>query len=556
LGGGGNFGHRKANFIGVQLGPNDPELETALEVLHLLASVPEDKLCGEFPYDDIFEVEIYKSLDIRYIESWEWQAFAAFILRNWFSRIWVVQETWAAKNLIVFVASHTILWASIIAAIRTMKESRLDELLNQQVEKTVNGDATTTRYIGNSISNLAIFDDVIRGQKELDLERLLASSRQFNATMPEDRVFAVRGMWNPGPRVKEKTDVEWLSKEVGMKVEDAYTKASVVSMREQGDVNLLSLVEDYSTRKLKNLPSWVPDYSVRPVMHPLQGIPRPDEDSQRWNASQGLDWDQLDDEAGKGGKLKVEGFHFDSIVEYAATEVEITDNHSMHTVLQLFQKALDICPNHDSRETCREEFWRALIKDTFRYKEAGPEALEAFPLLFTYHLWQMKDVMKTMQTPFFDTDTDPDYVTASRGKVSDLENIHAITQSLILDLSSRDSTSVVSSWEEMENIIELGEKLPKSMDIMIEQIAASFRSAYVGRRMFRTKENHLGIAAESIEADDQIWILPGAAAPMVLRKVDDENWKLVGEAYVYGIMNGELVHKIGDGYEMESLTLI
>jgi hypothetical protein len=530
-----------------------------MEVLYLLASIPKEKLVGNFP-SDIFDKDIYKLLDVRYIESMEWQAFAAFLLRGWFTRIWVVQETWAARNIVVFIANHTIPWASITAAIRVLKATKLDELLNKEVEIIVNGVAPTTRYVGNKISNLAIFEDIIQGQEELDLERLLTSSRYFNATNLEDKVFAVRGMWNPRLKLQGKTAKEWLPQELGMKVEKAYIMASVVSMREMGDINLLSHVEDRSTRMLQGLPSWVPDYSVTPVMTPLQGIPRPDEEDRRWHASEGLEWTAPSDDAGKDGKWEVNGFHFDTIIDRAATEVEITDNHSMHTVLELFRKALDYCVNHASREETREEFWRALIKDTFRGKPAGAEALEAFPLLFTAHLWQLKEVMKTMQTPFHENENDSDseieidYLTVGRRTLSDLEIAHSRTESLILDLSSRERMSVVSSWETMEHMIERGEELSENVELGL--IVDSFHSAYVGRRMFRTAENHLGIAAESIESGDQIWILSGASVPMLLRKAGDGNWKLVGEAYVYGVMNGELVTNRGTDCPLSSLVLV
>jgi hypothetical protein len=466
----------------------------------------------------------------------------------------------------VFIANHTISWASITAAIRVLKATELDKLLNAKVEEIVHGTTLTTRYIGNAISNLGIFEDIIQGRNELSLESLLAYSRYFNATMPEDRVFAVRGMWNPKERVRNKTAVEWLPKEVGMKVEKAYTIASVVSMREMRDINLLSLVEDRSTRKLEGLPSWVPDYSVTPVMSPLQGIPRPDEEDRWWNASDGLEWVDLSDEAGKDGKLEVNGFYFDTIIDRAANDQEITDNHSMHTVLELFRRALDACPNHVSREETREEFWRALIKDTYRDKKADPEALKAFPLLFTNYLWELKDLMKTMQTPFHENEDDSnsdsdseielDYLNKGRRTLSDLEIAHSKTQSLILDLSSRDRISVISSWETMEQTIELGDDLSKAVTNQMEEMKSSFDSAYVGRRMFRTEGNHLGIAAESLESGDQIWILSGAAVPMIIRKAGDGNWKFVGEAYIYGIMNGELVSKRGADLPLSRLVLV
>jgi hypothetical protein len=59
------------------------------------------------------------------------------------------------------------------------------------------------------------------------------------------------------------------------------------------------------------------------------------------------------------------------------------------------------------------------------------------------------------------------------------------------------------------------------------------------RRAFVTKRGYLGIGPVHLEPGDSIVILLGAAVPFVLRNVDEEKYKLVGEAYVHGVMDGE-----------------
>ncbi|KAE9362995.1 hypothetical protein N431DRAFT_299754, partial [Stipitochalara longipes BDJ] len=59
------------------------------------------------------------------------------------------------------------------------------------------------------------------------------------------------------------------------------------------------------------------------------------------------------------------------------------------------------------------------------------------------------------------------------------------------------------------------------------------------RRMFTTEKGYIGMGTYSIQTGDQIWILKGANVPMVRRKWERENFILVGEAYVHGVMHGE-----------------
>jgi hypothetical protein len=62
------------------------------------------------------------------------------------------------------------------------------------------------------------------------------------------------------------------------------------------------------------------------------------------------------------------------------------------------------------------------------------------------------------------------------------------------------------------------------------------------RRFFITEKGYLGLGPNKIETGDQVCILFGGKTPFILRKVE-EHYKLIGEAYIHGIMNGEIVQQ-------------
>jgi hypothetical protein len=65
--------------------------------------------------------------------------------------------------------------------------------------------------------------------------------------------------------------------------------------------------------------------------------------------------------------------------------------------------------------------------------------------------------------------------------------------------------------------------------------------ASVGRAMFVSSKGFIGLAPWNAEQGDVISVLFGGCTPYILRKVPGkEQYTLVGEAYVYGIMGGEL----------------
>lgn len=60
------------------------------------------------------------------------------------------------------------------------------------------------------------------------------------------------------------------------------------------------------------------------------------------------------------------------------------------------------------------------------------------------------------------------------------------------------------------------------------------------RALFVTKRGYIGLGPWNAESGDSVCVLYGGATPFLLRKaVDSDTFTLVGECYVYGIMNGE-----------------
>ncbi|KAK0702806.1 heterokaryon incompatibility protein-domain-containing protein [Lasiosphaeris hirsuta] len=64
-----------------------------------------------------------------------------------------------------------------------------------------------------------------------------------------------------------------------------------------------------------------------------------------------------------------------------------------------------------------------------------------------------------------------------------------------------------------------------------------------GRAIFRTEKHYLGNGPRSVIPGDQVWVLAGAVVPIVLRRRGNGRFTLVGEAFVHGIMKGEIFEK-------------
>ena len=81
----------------------------------------------------------------------------------------------------------------------------------------------------------------------------------------------------------------------------------------------------------------------------------------------------------------------------------------------------------------------------------------------------------------------------------------------------------------------------------------------VRRRLATTERGYVGMVLEAVKRDDVIAVLLGCSMPMVLRRSEkagenpgDVRWKVVGECYLHGIMDGEAM---GWGIEPRDIVL-
>ena len=84
------------------------------------------------------------------------------------------------------------------------------------------------------------------------------------------------------------------------------------------------------------------------------------------------------------------------------------------------------------------------------------------------------------------------------------------------------------------------------------QMQIVIRSAYTMRRYFKTDTKYMGLTAYGAMPGDEVFVLLGSSTPFALRPLgeaaveglgDRPCYTVIGECYVHGIMDGELVKK-------------
>ncbi len=75
------------------------------------------------------------------------------------------------------------------------------------------------------------------------------------------------------------------------------------------------------------------------------------------------------------------------------------------------------------------------------------------------------------------------------------------------------------------------------------------------KSFFVTKSGYMGLGPGLIQNGDKVYVLFGCQHPLLLRK-DGNNYLLVGDAYIYGMMRGEMIAKLEAGKFTEQEFMI
>jgi hypothetical protein len=71
------------------------------------------------------------------------------------------------------------------------------------------------------------------------------------------------------------------------------------------------------------------------------------------------------------------------------------------------------------------------------------------------------------------------------------------------------------------------------------ELVASRADYIASRRMIRSRKAYIGLAPNPTKAGDYIALVKGGRVPLVLRPKGND-WELIGDAYVHGIIYGEV----------------
>lgn len=494
---------------------------------------------------NMFDPKLLGSLAID-SATWlkRWHSYGRFYHRQrWFRRAWILQEVAVANEIVVRCAYAELNWKVMYTLAfhacyttawwRYSVGSGPGSLPTTSPEPDligVNYFRQLSRSVGNEQSpwGNAIVVASPRDTWTCAVQRLLVAQLPCNATNPLDKIYSLLGVASRLLPVGEK--LPWLV-DYRKPVEEVYSSFTKVLLLDLPLLDNLSLVEDRNSRKLHNLPSWCPDYSIAQGNWSFLFLSR---GTNIFNCCRDMN-SARQTRFISGSTLTVNGKKIDQVETSAMGFFDMTAKYAIDQYLELGLKLVK--SGSRTAQEALEILWRTMIADTsaepptFKPCHPAPESIAPCFTAWVYHQCLItylafvagsgrdgKAYLDRLQDLFDAYDND-----------SLLPNVMALLERA-KDLQATESDPLSNSIAWMSGHAMKYQKLLRNQR---------------KHRVFTTHEHRLGIGAYSIEKGDEVWLLRGGLLPFILRwKIADSAYVLIGESYVHGVMHGEALEEL------------
>jgi hypothetical protein len=418
--------------------------------------------------------------------SEEWSALVKLFQRPWFQRIWAIQEAVMARQATVACGSLTVGWDLIVQVARAVRKNGV--MGAYEIEGHAPG-LYSAVVIGNL--RLARERQPIESWKLLNLLRL---TRNYQATDLRDKIFALIGII---------TDIDevGLGVDYSKSIEKVYGALAIHSLVVQKTLVGLSNAGVCSSPGIPKLPSWVPDWSHN--------------NDRRFNLATGERFRAAGDSqptlsiSADEKILVIRGFVVDTLTHVSIGHRKVDDINCNATLkTEQAKKCLTLkrsMENGDAMlksafrfpegQTCDDALWRTLCCDL---TPLGKRLTEDYRIGYQYfRMW-----------------------------------IDATGEDGIIDPAKLDKDFIGKN---------IAETMPYLHGAQIFSI---------GRCLCVTAGGYMGRVPYGSAVGDVICILLGGNVPFVIRECGEGCFRLIGECYIHGIMDGEAMKQQG----IESLS--
>ena len=502
--------YAQATLVTIWLGPERDNSARALDFIGQMSRVSrelegwvKDTSSDVWARDSSMFLRYLKNRLLSRQDSPDWLALHKLLQRAWWKRMWIVQETVAARRIIFFCGSQSL---------NPQDLSRFLDVLSKcavmYMPLLFDTEGIVLEYDTFSLTRAYLQPTT---WKKISLLQALYRTGMSLSTDPRDKVFAVLNLAYDAKIVP--------NPDYTKSIEEVYKQFVVSLVKETGRLDVLSLANlPVYPRKLDiSVPSWVPDWTFRvtSTVNSRVAAVRPV-------------WADL-------GQKSVFGFsNNNEVLTASGLIVDTIDGLAIHSgeAEQLSPKSqLHQSKSRESRYTdlgALEAICQSLLANrpptTTQLELAALETRIPEPLAL--FLQQSRSLSKESTSALQTSDS----------RVPTFKNWHRENQDLIV------AGRTIKEW-----INDLS--LSGLESITIPTTVGTFDFFDFNRashphswswRFFTTMSGYVGIGPNTCQPGDKVVIIFGCASPLVLHSIGS-HYQVVGESYVHGIMHGEAV---------------
>lgn len=534
------------------LGPEDDGAEIALSWMERLGAA----------YPNLDQIQWFVDAAVGSQYDTEWKSLNSLFDRQWWVRAWILQETVLSPHMYFLFGEKMIqdkLFTNAMLVLRAIAESDGTALSKKGV--WMDGQSHAFRSIYKRF-HLRYWH---QERQRLSLGSIVTHRYHFYATDPRDYVYALFGLVERTGSILANANYRLTVWQVYAALVKSYTEA-------YGNLDIICLAT--SPRRIEGLPSWAPDLSYRNE----PGLTFVHEDClwlKNLDARDSLNQAQTGDEIasrnlsrplseakatyGASGStlihvafsenlktLTSKAIYIDTIDGIAGYPHLIGNDVSVPRTVVSFTMS-NVQPQHEisaygTTEATRDAIWRSILFDRVTESETKPAPDYAAAVLahacisaeagqgnseFAVAWKAMRDLRIAGSS----------LLEWMCGEINLTTAAHRVTEALKHHLEHDEEGS--------------GSKLYTSVIT-----SCTTHLLAMQRHLFVTQEGYIGTAPLDTERGDQVWILHGCNIPVLLRKVNSDHWRFVGECYIHGYMYGEVVEEVRMGRRQVSTVVL
>lgn len=437
-----------------------------------------------------------RSFHVDYKNSWK---VLHLLSEPWWERLWVLQEVFLGQNPVLYHGYTSMPFPKALFAINMLEARGHLWNTDRQFEAKIgpfNNLHLWSFGLGAGNENPSMTAPTARSEHFVIFMTLLVACRFRSATNPRDKIFGLFGLVSDvvlrafQPRYDEPVD-------------KTYIRTAFTLMSGCGSLSLLSHTTPWLRRRqvLSNLPSWVPDWTIRNEPEYRNHLPDHMSDKPVYVPSQLEDRVQLSIQNGR--YLRIHGVLIDNIAKkghgYHGLGRSLDWSKHRRTLSRVcFDEPVNVLEN--DLEFLKEHRWHAIWQCfSFAYIDALLDVLTL--RLFALMRW-INLVCHNLHYSVFP---------------------HHGTNSADRKASEERDFEVMRTSKHMRPYLKDRPMQPGPSSI------------------FTTDDGFIGIGPAFVEPGDHVFVVAGASYPLILRTSTTTplRYTYVGECYLAGIMQGE-----------------